>query len=104
MARDVSGQWSLIQSNGFEVTFDIVQAPDGRLHGSGTVRGGREANGEGRVDDHSFVFTVDWNNNGRGGRYSGTFDPAGRLSGVTADLDNPTSQATWFSKRSFRHK
>ena len=44
-----------------------------------------------------FVYTVDWNNNGRGGQYSGTFDGEGRLSGVTFDIDNPGSQATWFA-------
>jgi hypothetical protein len=102
MARDVSDRWTIVQSNGFRVEFDIVQDPrTGDLHGSGTVVGGREANGRGRVDDRSFIFTVDWNNNGRGGQYSGTFGPDGRLTGVTVDLDNPTSQATWFSERTF---
>jgi len=101
MARNVSGQWSLVQSNGFEVVFDIVQSPSGALHGSGRVVGGREANGRGRVDGESFVFTVDWNNNGRGGQYSGRFGPTGFLSGVTVDLDNPSSGATWASKRAF---
>ena len=102
MARDVSGQWGIHQSNGFDVDFDIVQAPDGGLHGSGrVVQGGQEANGRGRVDDESFVFTVDWNNNGRGGQYTGRFGPTGFLSGVTVDLDNPSSGATWASEQSF---
>jgi hypothetical protein len=102
MARDVSNNWTIVQSNGFRVEFDIVQdSRTGDLHGSGRVIGGREANGRGRVDDHSFIYTVDWNNNGRGGQYSGTFGPDGRLTGVTVDLDNPTSQATWFSETTF---
>jgi hypothetical protein len=97
MARNINGQWTITQSNGFEVVFDIVQAPNGDLRGSGRVVGGREANGRGKLSGDSFVFTVDWNGNGRGGRYSGQFDPAGHLSGVTFDLDHPTSQATWFA-------
>ena len=77
--------------------FDIAESPDGELHGSGHVLGGLEANGSGRIDGNSFVFTVDWHNNGSGGRYEGTFDPEGHLSGVTFDLEHPGSQATWFT-------
>ena len=33
MARDINGQWSITQSNGFELMFDIVQRADGTLHG-----------------------------------------------------------------------
>jgi hypothetical protein len=51
MARTINGQWTITQSNGFEVIFDIVQEPDGRL------------------------------------------------SGVTFDIDNPGSQATWFAHK-----
>jgi hypothetical protein len=97
MARNINGQWTITQSNGFEVVFDIVQAPNGALHGSGRVVGGREANGRGQLSGDSFSFTVDWNGNGRGGRYTGRFDAAGHLSGMTFDLDHPTSQATWFA-------
>jgi len=103
MARDVRNNWTMVQSNGFRVEFDIISEDfgTGEIRGSARVIGGIEASGRGRVDDHSFIYTVDWNNNGRGGQYSGTFGPDGRLTGVTVDLDNPTSQATWFSERSF---
>ena len=77
--------------------FDIVQEADGSLRGSGRIVGGREANGSGQLTGNAFLFTVDWNNNGKGGQYSGTFDGEGRLSGVTFDIDNPGSQATWFA-------
>jgi hypothetical protein len=97
MARDINGQWTITQSNGFEVMFDIVQDGEGNLHGSGQVIGGREANASGRLEGDAFVYTIDWNNNGKGGEYSGRFDPFGRLSGITFDLDNPSSQATWFA-------
>ena len=97
MARDINGQWKITQSNGFELMFDIVQEPDGTLRGSGQVVGGREANASGQLNGNAFVYTIDWNNNGRGGQYSGTFNDEGRLSGVTFDLDNPGSQATWFA-------
>jgi hypothetical protein len=97
VARDINGQWTITQSNGFEVMFDIVQEPDGTLRGSGEIIGGKVANASGQLTGNAFVYTVDWNDNGKGGQYSGTFDAEGRLSGVTFDVDNPGSQATWFA-------
>jgi hypothetical protein len=97
MTRDINGQWTITQSNGFEVMFDIVQDANGFLHGSGQVLGKREANAHGQLTGNSFVFQVDWNNNGRGGRYTGTFNAKGHLSGTSVDLDNPSSTATWFA-------
>jgi hypothetical protein len=93
----VDGRWTITQSNGFQVIFDIDQRDDGELRGSGAIVGGIEASGEGRLDGAAFVFTVDWNNDGSGGRYEGQFDPEGHLSGVTFDLAHPQSQATWFT-------
>lgn len=97
MARNINGQWRITQSNGFELMFDIVQEPDGTLRGSGEIIGGRVANARGRLDGDQFTYTVDWNNNGKGGRYTGSFDSRGRLSGITVDLENPSSGATWFA-------
>jgi hypothetical protein len=94
---NVAGKWTITQSNGFTVTFDMNQDPDGTLRGSATQQNGFQAGGEGRLAGDSFVFTVDWNNNGSGGRYEGHFDPQGHLSGTTFDLAHPQSQATWFT-------
>ena len=99
MVRDINGQWTLTQSNGFEVMFDIVEESDGRLRGSGQVIGGVEANASGQLIGNAFVYTVDWDNNGRGGQYSGTFDAQGRLSGVTFEVDDPRNQFTWFAHK-----
>jgi hypothetical protein len=60
VARDINGQRTITQSNGFEVMFDIVQDVDGRLHGSGQIIGGREANASGQLNGNAFVYTVDW--------------------------------------------
>jgi hypothetical protein len=102
MAHHVDGAWILVQSNGFRVEVDIAQArdsngnlADGALHGSAQVIGGAEANLSGRLSGDSLEFGVDWPN-GTVGQYSGNFDAGGNLSGVTFDLANPTSQATWF--------
>ena len=93
MARDINGQWAITQSTGHELMFDIVQDTNGFLHGSGQVIGGMEANAHGQLTGDSFVYQVDWNNNGKGGRYVGTFNEQGHLSGSTEDLDNPGSTA-----------
>jgi hypothetical protein len=45
-------------------------------------------------------IVVDWNQGSRG-KYVGSFDLSGRLSGITFDLANPSSQAPWFSDRLF---
>jgi hypothetical protein len=103
MAHDVEGPWELVQSNGFGVQVDIVQShdPSGRLadgpfHGSAkVVSSGAEANLNGELRGDSFEFGVDWPNGTRG-KYTGSFDAGGNLSGVTFDLAHPTSQATWF--------
>jgi hypothetical protein len=99
MARDINGQWTITQSNGSELMFDIVQDENGFLHGSGQVIGGMEANAHGQLTGDSFVYQVDWNNNGKGGRYTGTFNEQGHLSGSTEDLDNPSNTATWFAHK-----
>lgn len=102
MAHNVEGPWMLVQSNGFRVSVDIAQArdPSGRLtdgpfHGAAQVVGGAEANLNGELSGDSFEFEVDWPNGTRG-KYEGNFDAREFLSGVTFDLANPTSQATWF--------
>ena len=100
MARDVSGEWTIVQSNGFEVLIDLVQRGPA-IHGAMKVKpGGPEANTHGEVTDQALTLDVDWPN-GTHGKYTGQFAPDGVLSGVTFDLANPTSQATWFSRRAF---
>lgn len=107
MAHDVDGIWEIVQSNGFTVRVDIAQPrdasgnlADGDLHGAAKVVGAggvdlAEADLSGALLGNSFEFTVAWPN-GSKGQYSGTFDAGGNLSGVTFDLEHPTSQATWF--------
>lgn len=110
MAHDVDGVWEIVQSNGFLVRVDIAQPrdpsgnlADGDLHGAAKEVGAGgvdlvEANLSGALRGDSFEFTADWPN-GTKGQYSGNFDPGGNLSGVTFDLANPTSQATWFRQQ-----
>jgi hypothetical protein len=114
MAHDVSGSWEIVQSNGYRVALDITQPretqfgpngpigllADGLLTGTadeitpkGTDVSRQSLTGELLGD--SFEIVVDWHN-GSKGQYSGNFDPAGHLSGVTFDVNNPKAQATWF--------
>jgi hypothetical protein len=96
--RDMRGNWMIVQSNGFRVVFEIFEQNlgTGEIAGNGQVVGGVTAAAHGRVDDSSIIYTIDWHNNGKGGQYTGHFDPEGGFSGVTVDLDDPHSQATWF--------
>jgi hypothetical protein len=96
--RDMRGNWMIVQSNGFRVVFEIFDQDfqTGEITGNGQIVGGRIAAARGRVDNTSIIYTIDWNNTGKGGQYSGHFDPNGGFSGVTVDMDKPGSQATWF--------
>jgi hypothetical protein len=116
MAHNVSGNWQIVQSNGYKVNVSInqpvevsVEPPpvgefrlltDGALTGTAdeiTPRGtdvSQQNPVTGQLAGDSFEILVDWRN-GTKGQYSGTFDPAGNLAGVTFDVDHPGSQATW---------
>ncbi len=93
------GVWYLFQTNA-TVRVDLTQDASGRLYGTvssgstvGTLR-------EGSVDGNNIYFVVGWNH-GPVGRYTGVRGPDGRLSGTTVDLTNPSSQASWYTQRSF---
>ncbi|MEU9255290.1 hypothetical protein AB0D66_25980 [Streptomyces sp. NPDC048270] len=99
-AFNAGGVWYLYQSNA-TVKVDLTQDGSGNLFGSvssgntvGTLENG------GYVDGEKIYFTVRWNHGPRG-RYTGERGPDRRLSGTTFDLNNPSSQATWRTDRTF---
>lgn len=106
---DVRGDHQLHQSNGAVVHLRLEQAipqrdlaEAERLRGTaqaGTMRS-TEVSGTTRGDELFLVIT--WNQ-GAVGEYHGRFNLVGRLTGVTFDRTAPTSQATWFIDRDFRH-
>ena len=49
---------------------------------------------DGTVSDTNFALNITWPQ--ARGRYEGTFQPDGTLTGVTFDVQHPSSQATWF--------
>ncbi|MFB7052419.1 hypothetical protein [Streptomyces vinaceus] len=96
---NAGGVWTIYQSNA-TVRIDLRQDGNGNLFGStssgntvGTVQ-------EGSVTGNDIYFIVQWNHGPRG-RYTGSLGPDRRLSGITVDLNNPSSQATWRSDRTF---
>ena len=102
---DVSGRWDIVQSNGFRVPINVTQNGDQitatASHSNGQVMS-REATGVVRGPEFDMIIT--WANGTRG-HYTATFKrghfdspPNGFLDGVTKDLTNPGSQATWFSE------
>ncbi|MFE2549825.1 hypothetical protein ACFXGI_14930 [Streptomyces sp. NPDC059355] len=98
-AFNATGVWTIYQSNA-TVRVDLRQDGSGNLFGStssgntvGTVQ-------EGSVTGNDIYFVVQWNH-GPKGRYTGSLGQDRRLSGLTVDLNNPSSQATWRSDRTF---
>ncbi|MFI1767691.1 hypothetical protein ACH41H_37390 [Streptomyces sp. NPDC020800] len=93
------GVWDIYQSNAF-LTVNLTQDGSGNLYGS-AVQGdivGTLLNGA--VNGQNIYFTISWSN-GAVGRYTGVRGTDGRLSGTTFDLNNPSSQATWVTARTF---
>ncbi|WKU47796.1 hypothetical protein Q3V23_29180 [Streptomyces sp. VNUA116] len=95
------GTWELYQSNGFTVTLNLTQDGGGHLYGSGYYGGTSGTVEYGAVvDGTSIYFTIGWSNGARG-RYTGSLGSDRRLSGLTYDLNNPSSQASWSTTRVF---
>ena len=102
---DVSGQWDIVQSNGFRVPINVSQTNDqlsgSASHSNGTVL---SENITGFVQGPTIDMTITWNN-GTKGHYTGTFTrghfdspPNGFLKGDSQDLNHLESTATWFSE------
>ncbi|MFD9075304.1 hypothetical protein [Streptomyces lasiicapitis] len=99
-AFDASGTWGITQSNGHRPTVHVSQDAQGKLSGTasfGNITGTFE---QGFVDGTYIEFVISWSN-GSKGRYIGSLDGDRRLNGVSTDLANPESQATWVSNRTF---
>jgi hypothetical protein len=110
----VRGQWVAIQSNGWQVTFDLEQT-DGTVGVSGQATARHPTHskvmkgaGSGMVSPghvtsgHQFHFEVSWDGDGGRATYVGTFGLDKRLTGVTFPPGNAGAQASWFSDRTFR--
>src|SRR5262249_20306456 len=102
---DVSGQWDMVQDNGFRVLINVTQTED-QLTATASHSGGQvlSTDATGFVRGPEFGITITWNN-GTKGEYTGTFTrgnfdspPNGFLKGSTKDLNNPGSHAGWFSE------
>ncbi|MEV6256726.1 hypothetical protein ACIHAX_19515 [Nocardia sp. NPDC051929] len=98
MSRDVRGNWSLHQSNGFTVHVEVAgEDGDGTFNGKGNIHGqpGFIEFTDTRATDDEITFQMG------DGRYVGRFDFQGRLTGTTFDLSHPHSHATWFADKLF---
>ncbi|MEV6579674.1 hypothetical protein AB0M92_16125 [Streptomyces sp. NPDC051582] len=97
---NAGGAWTIYQSNA-TVQVNLTQDGNGNLFGttsSGNTVGTLESGA--KVTGNDIYFVVQWNHGPRG-RYTGTRGADGRLSGLTVDLNNPSSQASWRSDRTF---
>lgn len=110
---DLSGHWTLVQTNETAPRFTLRQTPTG-LQGEawylyvhedqciivscGDTWYGVNASVDGTVDGDSFEITAYWNN-GTTGVYTGKIDQHGRVEGSTYDKQHPQVQARWYSDR-----
>uniref|UniRef100_A0AAU2UWF0 Uncharacterized protein n=1 Tax=Streptomyces sp. NBC_00003 TaxID=2903608 RepID=A0AAU2UWF0_9ACTN len=99
-AFNASGTWQLVQSNSTTTTLNVTQDGSGTLFGTASYSDAVGTIENGSVDGSNISFTIGWSN-GLRGRYVGSLGFDRRLSGTTFDLTHPTSQATWFTPRTF---
>jgi hypothetical protein len=97
MTRNVSGTWTIEQSNGWRTDVTLTQNGS-ELSGTARTSAGEDEDFsqelDGTVSDTNFALNITWPQ--ARGRYEGTFQPDGTLTGVTFDVQHPSSQATWF--------
>lgn len=92
------GKWIMDQSNVSHVSL-FLGSPDGAGNFTGFASvGGDSGNIDGTLTGDNVVFFIHWNF-GHTGRYDGHLGPDGKWSGVTVDLNDPSSQATWAAHR-----
>ncbi|MFD4569789.1 hypothetical protein ACFWOX_36245 [Streptomyces sp. NPDC058467] len=97
-AGSFDGKWIMDQSNVSRVSL-FLGTPDGAGHFTGFASvGGDSGDIDGTVHGDDVVFFIHWNF-GHTGRYDGHHGPDDKWSGVTVDLDDPSSQATWVARR-----
>src|SRR4051812_49176429 len=106
MARyNVEGSWQINQGATIITVNLSPPRPDGVFNGTASYNSVHGA-GFGGVEViyyDEFTFNIRWSN-GTQGFYSGTFDNSGFIKGVTFDVTNPSSTATWQSSKAFtRH-
>lgn len=108
---EVSGAWTIAQTNGYLPKFTLTQR-GAELQGkaeytvvtpscavTATCRPTR-GSADGTITGNAFKLNVYWGN-GTIGIYSGTVGAQGRIEGTTQDKMNPRSMASWYSKRTF---
>jgi hypothetical protein len=105
MAR-VDGNWDIIQSNDTIVRVELTQTGD-TLSGAAQFRSttGNVDHTESRMTGDRLLLVINWSD-GHVGEYNGTIgglgaNGTGRLTGVTFDRTDISSQASWFSSRTF---
>jgi hypothetical protein len=105
MAR-VDGNWDIIQSNNTVVRVELRQTGD-TLSGTAQFRStSGTVDIESRMTGDRLVLVINWSD-GHVGEYNGTIgalggaNGQGRLTGVTFDRTDTSSQASWFSSRTF---
>ncbi|MBA2518521.1 MAG: hypothetical protein H0V24_02540 [Chloroflexia bacterium] len=97
---NVDRNWALHQSNGAVVSLSLVQAGTNISSGTASHSNVSSQSVTGSVNGDFLFLSIDWNNS-TFGEYHGRFSPDGRLSGITFDVQNPGSQATWAADKRF---
>ncbi|MEU6589451.1 hypothetical protein ABZ923_09490 [Streptomyces sp. NPDC046881] len=97
-AGSFDGKWIMDQSNAPHVSLFLgAPASDGSFTGFASWEG-NSGDIDGRLTGGNVVFFIHWSF-GHTGRYDGHLGSDGRWSGVTVDINDPSSQATWVARR-----
>jgi hypothetical protein len=95
------GLWAMTQSNGWVgQMFNSTPDPTGHYTGftASSSTPGMTGTIDGQLSGNDVLFDIRWTV-GHTRRYFGHRGTDGRWSGTTVDLNDPSSQATWFAYR-----
>jgi hypothetical protein len=97
-AHDVTGRWSISQSNGYRGTLDLNQDSVGRLNGSASFNGGLNGSIAGTVSGDAVTFTVTYSG-GLQGNYRGTLSGSGTTMTSGSSQSASGEAASWQANR-----
>lgn len=94
-------QWTVVQSDGWQIRFDVSQDGNtlvGKAYGApGGVPDTMTGVLDGSVDGDQFYMTIYWPDNSIG-KYLGTVSRQGNVEGTKLDEGNSSSVAQWFGE------
>lgn len=97
-ATDVSGVWTITQSNGYRGTLNLTQDATGHITGSASFNGGLTGSIQGTASGNVVKFTITYSPSLQG-KYEGTISADGRTMSSGGTHSTTGESASWQATR-----